>query len=42
MIVQSTGKDNKASISFTVLKSDMDKALKLCEELKKDLGAIGR
>ncbi len=39
MIVQSTGKDNKASISFTVLKSDMDRALKICEGLKKDLGA---
>ncbi|HOD13522.1 MAG TPA: aspartate kinase [Spirochaetota bacterium] len=39
MIVQSTGKDNKASISFTVLKSDVDRALKLCEGLKKDLGA---
>ena len=39
MIVQSTGKDNKASISFTVLKSDLDKAVKLCDGLKKDLGA---
>jgi aspartate kinase len=39
MIVQSTGKDNKASISFTVLKSDVDRALKICEGLKKDLGA---
>jgi aspartate kinase len=39
MIVQSTGKDNKASISFTVLKSDLEKAMKLCEGLKKDLGA---
>ncbi|HPV42928.1 MAG TPA: ACT domain-containing protein, partial [Spirochaetota bacterium] len=39
MIVQSTGKDNKASISFTVLKSDLEKALKLSEELRKELGA---
>jgi aspartate kinase len=41
MIVQSTGKDGKASISFTVLKSDLDKALKICESLKKTLGASG-
>ena len=41
MIVQSTGKDNKASISFTVLKSDLDKAMKLCEELKNELGGSG-
>jgi aspartate kinase len=39
MIVQSTGKDNKASISFTVLKSDLEKAMKLCDDLKKELGA---
>ncbi|MBN2158844.1 MAG: aspartate kinase [Spirochaetes bacterium] len=39
MIVQSTGKDNRASISLTVLKSDLDKALKLCETMRKDLGA---
>lgn len=38
MIVQSTGKDNKASISFTVLKSDLDKAMGLCEDLNKELG----
>jgi aspartate kinase len=41
MIVQSTGKDNKASISFTVLKSDLDRALKLCDSLKDELGATG-
>ena len=41
MIVQSTGKDGKASISFTVLKSDLDKALKICESLKEKLGASG-
>ncbi len=39
MIVQSTGKDGKASISFTVLKNDLDKALKICESLKDKLGA---
>ncbi|MDH7554986.1 MAG: aspartate kinase [Spirochaetota bacterium] len=39
MIVQSTGKDGKASISFTVLKNDLDKALKICESLKEKLGA---
>ncbi len=41
MIVQSTGKDNRASISFTVLKSDLDKAMKLCDDFKKELGASG-
>ena len=41
MIVQSTGFDNKASISFTVLKSELDKALELCEKLKIELGAAG-
>jgi aspartate kinase len=41
MIVQSTGKDNKASISFTILKSEMRKAMELCEGLKKELGASG-
>jgi aspartate kinase len=39
MIVQSTGKDNRASISFTVLKSDLEKAMKLCDSLKNELGA---
>ncbi|MCX8125125.1 MAG: aspartate kinase [Spirochaetes bacterium] len=39
MIVQSTGKDGKASISFTVLKNDLDRALKICESLKDKLGA---
>lgn len=41
MIVQSTGHDSKASISFTVLNSDLDNALKVCEKLKKDLSASG-
>jgi aspartate kinase len=39
MIVQSTGKDNKASISFTVMKSNLKKAMELCEGLKGELGA---
>lgn len=39
MIVQSTGHDNKASISFTVMKSDVKKAMELCEGLKKELDA---
>ncbi len=39
MIVQSTGHDNRASISFTVKKSDFDEALKLCNTLKDELGA---
>ena len=41
MIVQSTGKDNKASISFTVLKSELTRALELGEELKNQLDATG-
>jgi aspartate kinase len=39
MIVQSTGRGNKASISFTVLSSDLNKALDVCEGLKKKLSA---
>ncbi|MBN2402839.1 MAG: aspartate kinase [Spirochaetes bacterium] len=39
MIVQSTGQGNKASISFTVLNSDLTKALIVCEDLKKKLSA---
>lgn len=39
MIVQSTGRNDKASISFTVLKSDLPKALELSEDLKRELGA---
>ncbi|MBN2077641.1 MAG: aspartate kinase [Spirochaetes bacterium] len=39
MIVQSTGRDNKASISFTVLKSDLNRAMDLCGELKQELKA---
>ncbi|MDY6934658.1 MAG: aspartate kinase [Spirochaetota bacterium] len=37
MIVQSTGIDEMASISFTVLKSDLKCTLELCEKLGKEL-----
>lgn len=39
MIVQSTGHDDIASISFTVLKSDLERSLKVCENLEVVLGA---
>ncbi len=39
MIVQSTGHDNLASISFTVLKSDLVKAMEICNSMKGELGA---
>jgi len=39
MIVQSTGHEKLASISFTVLKSDLDHALKICNDMKENLGA---
>ena len=39
MIVQSTGHDNKATISLTVLKDDLKKALQICEKIKEELGA---
>lgn len=38
MIVQSTGHDGKASISFTVRKVDLQKALDLCTSVNSDLG----
>ncbi len=38
MIVQSTGQDGKASISFTVLKKDLSRAMELAEKLKNELG----
>jgi aspartate kinase len=38
MIVQSTGQDHKASISFTVKKEDFAKTKELCTELNKDFG----
>lgn len=38
MIVQSTGHDNKASISFTVKKEDLSKTIELCKELNKEFG----
>ncbi len=39
MIVQSTGHDNQASISFTVKKNDIAKTIEICEKLQKNLGA---
>lgn len=41
MIVQSTGLDNKASISFTVKKDDLAKTIDICKELNKDFGGSG-
>ncbi|MCL2155357.1 MAG: aspartate kinase [Leptospirales bacterium] len=38
MIVQSTGLDNRASISFTVKKDDLARTIELCTELNKDFG----
>jgi aspartate kinase len=38
MIVQSTGQDNRASISFTVKKEDLAKTKELCTALNKDFG----
>ena len=38
MIIQSTGLDKKASISFTVLKSELKKALEITEKLKEEMG----
>jgi len=39
MIVQSTGKDNHATISFTVPSKDIDKVKAICDNLKTDLNA---
>ncbi len=39
MIVQSTGRDKLASISFTVKKNDVKKTLTICESLKNEFGA---
>ena len=39
MIVQSTGHDDRASISFTVLKSDLESTIKECGNIKNKLGA---
>ena len=41
MIVQSTGVDKRASISFTVRKSDYKKTMELCEEIGKKFNAEG-
>ena len=38
MIVQSTGHDGIASISFTVLKDDLNRAIGICEGLKEEFG----
>ncbi len=38
MIVQSTGHDNRASISFTVKKEDLSKTIELCTEMNKVFG----
>ena len=38
MIVQSTGSANRASISFTVLKTNLDEALAVCNSLKDKIG----
>jgi len=38
MIVQSTGRDNRASISFTVKKEDIKKTIEICTELNKEFG----
>ena len=43
MIVQSTGFNNRASISFTVLKSDLKRALEICERPeRKAWGIVNR
>jgi len=41
MIVQSTGVDKRASISFTVRKSDYKKTMELCEDICKKFNAEG-
>ena len=38
MIVQSTGYDNLASISFTVKKDDLDNTISICKKLNEKLG----
>jgi len=38
MIVQSTGHDNRASISFTVKKEDLKETVRICNELNKEFG----
>lgn len=39
MIVQSTGHDNRASISFTVKKDDLKRTIDICNTMNKDFGA---
>jgi len=38
MIVQSTGHDNRTSISFTVKKDDLKKTIEICEALNREFG----
>lgn len=38
MIVQSTGHDNRTSISFTVKKEDLKKTIEICETLNREFG----
>lgn len=39
MIVQSTGHDNRASISFTVKKDDLKRTLDICNAMNREFGA---
>lgn len=39
MIVQSTGHDNRASISFTVKKDDLKKSIDICNTMNREFGA---
>jgi len=41
MIVQNVGRDGKADLTFTVVKTDLPDALKVCERTAKELGAAG-
>ncbi|HUS58841.1 MAG TPA: aspartate kinase [Planctomycetota bacterium] len=41
MIVQNVGRDGKADLTFTVMKSDLPDALRVCEKSAKELGAAG-
>ena len=41
MIVQNVGRDGKADVTFTVMKTDLHDALEICKQTSKDLGAEG-
>ena len=41
MIVQNVGRDGKADVTFTVMKTDLRDALDVCKQAAKDLGAEG-